>query len=192
MKPRFHPFYAAAIAAVLALGLPAAEEPTSIKFSDPGKPGTVKINLGRGELQIQGADTSDVTVKTDNKVETSKPRKDGLRVISAASSFSLRENENVVSLDAAANNWGHGGGNFNITVPRNTTVIVQNAWGGDISCTGISGDVEINCMQGEIRLDEVRGGVVVSTMNGEIRANIRELRDGKPLSFTSMNGEVLL
>ena len=47
-------------------------------------------------------------------------------------------------------------------------------------------------MHGEIRLDDVSGGAVVSTMNGQIRASIRELREGKPLSFTSMNGEIVL
>jgi hypothetical protein len=47
-------------------------------------------------------------------------------------------------------------------------------------------------MHGEIRLDDVAGGIVVGTMNGEIEANIRELNEGKPISFTSMNGEVVI
>jgi len=47
-------------------------------------------------------------------------------------------------------------------------------------------------MRGAIRLEDVAGGVVAGTMSGEIQANIRELREGKPLSFTSMNGEVTL
>jgi hypothetical protein len=76
-------------------------------------------------------------------------------------------------------------------VPRNTTIIVQSAWGGgDITCRNISGDIEINCMNGEIKLEDISGGVVAGTMHGEIRASIRELREGKPLSFTTMNGEV--
>jgi hypothetical protein len=33
---------------------------------------------------------------------------------------------------------------------------------------------------------------VVGTLNGEIHAKIRALQEGKPLSFTSMNGEVVL
>jgi hypothetical protein len=169
------------------------ENSQTIKFSDPAKPGTVKVNLGRGELTVQGADTSEVTVKTEAKVVPSKPRKDGFRVLSAASSFELRERDNVISLDTAKE-WSGRGGNadFQVTVPRNTTVIVQNAMGGDIKCSGIQGDIEINSMHGEIRLDDVAGGVVVGTMNGEIRATIRELNEGKPLSFTSMNGEVVI
>jgi DUF4097 and DUF4098 domain-containing protein YvlB len=71
-------------------------------------------------------------------------------------------------------------------------VVVQSAFGGDIRCEGIAGDIEINSMNGEIRLDDVSGGIVVGTMNGEIRANIRELHQGKPLSFTSMSGAVVI
>lgn len=193
MKPRLYPtFLLAGFLAFSFAQAGAAEEPGTIKFSDPSKPGTVKISLGRGELQITGADTQEVTVKSDAKAVTSKPRKDGLRVLSAASSYALKEKDNVVTLDAAAHDWGKGSGDFKLTVPRNTHIVIQNSWGGDIAIAGLSGDLEINCMHGEIKLDDVSGGAVVSTMNGEIRANIRELREGKPLSFTSMNGEVVL
>ena len=190
------PLFSFVIAAALALvpgALTRADDATSsIKFSDPSKPGTVKISLGRGELKVEGTDTPEVTITSDVKAANSKPRKDGLRELTSASSFALSEKNNVVSLDAPSHDWGRGGGSFKMTVPRNTTIIVQNAWGGDIACSGISGDVEINSMQGQIRLDDIAGGVVVSTMNGEIKANIRELSSNKPLSFTSMNGEVIL
>jgi hypothetical protein len=192
MKSRL---YTTLLVGVLALGLTVAradDTTNTVKFSDPSKPGTLRINLGRGELRVQGADTSDVSVKSNAKIATSKPRADGLRVISAASSFSLKESNNVVTLDGTAPDAGRGNSDFTVTVPRNTTVVVQNAWGGEISCTGLSGDIEINNMHGGIRLDDVTGGVVVSTMNGEIRANIRELHEGKALSFTAMNGEVAL
>ena len=45
---------------------------------------------------------------------------------------------------------------------------------------------------GEIQLDDVGGAALVETMNGEITASFRELREGKPLSFTTMNGAVVI
>jgi hypothetical protein len=180
-------------ALVLLAGARAEDATSTIKFSDPSKPGTVKISLGRGELRVQGADTNEISVKSNAKPAESKPRKDGLRVISSSSSFSLTEKDNVVTLDGMGPEWGgKGGGDYRLTVPRNSTVIVQNALGGDVSCSNISGDIEINSMHGEIRLDDVSGGVVVGTMNGEIQANLRELHEGRPVSFTSMNGPVLI
>ena len=184
---------AAGLALLVAGAARAADENTNtIKFSDPGKPGTVKIQLGRGDLRVQGADTAEVTVKSDVQANTGRRTKDGLRVISASSGFALTEKDNVVTVDASPE-WGRGSSSdFKLTVPRNTTVVVQSAWGGDITCAGISGDIEINSMRGEIHLDDVSGGVVAGTMSGEIHAKIRELREGKPLSFTSMNGEVVI
>ena len=184
-------------AAALAFAAPRAlgAEPNAnvLTFSDPSQPGTVKVNLGRGELHVQGADTAEVSVRSEaGSPAAAKPRKDGLRVISAAASYSFRESNNVITLDATASEIGRSQASFHLTVPRHITLVVQNARGGDVQCVGLTGDVEINSMQGTIQLEDVSGGVVVGTMNGEIRASIRALQDGKPLSFTSMNGEVVL
>lgn len=187
------PFLFAATLALALLAAARSEENTStIRFSDPGKPGTVKVLFTHGNLRVQGADTTEIVVKSATRPATQAPRKDGLRVLTASSSFALTEKENTVTLDAAADGAIGGRGDFHLTVPRSASLVVQNSLGGDITCSGLEGDIEINSMNGEIRLDEVRAGVVVSTLNGEIRASVRELRDGKPLSFTSMNGEVVL
>jgi hypothetical protein len=119
-------------------------------------------------------------------------RKDGLRVLTAASSFALSEKDNVVTLDAAGDGPHGAGSDFTLTTPRNTTVVVTNAWGGDIHCSNLGGDIEVRSVNGSIRLEDVSGGVVVETMNGEISASIRELHDNKPLSFQSTNGEVVI
>lgn len=185
----FHLLLAAALAST-PMARAADDTTNSIKFSDPAKPGTVRISIGRGDLRIQGSDTNEVTVKSEARPVNTK-RKDGLREISVASGFSLTEKDNVVTLDSASHEWGSKrAADYQLTVPRSTTVIVQNAWGGDITCGNLSGDIEVNSMNGKITLEDVAGGVVCSTMNGEIRANIRDLREGKPLSFTSMNGEI--
>ncbi len=163
-----------------------------LSFSDPTRPGTLRVHLGRGDLVVTGADTREVSIKTDTTAAPAKPRKDGLRVISAAASYSCKESDNVVTLDATAQESGRTQSSFQITVPRSTTVVVQNAWGGDIVCREIDGDIEVNSMHGQIRLESISGGAVIGTMNGEINASMRALQEGKPLSFTSMNGEVVL
>lgn len=184
-------FAAAAFAFVL-FTTARADDGTTIKFSDPAKPGTFKIALGRGDIRIKGADVAEVSVKSELKPVTKKPRKDGLRVLTASTSYSLTEKDNLVTLDALGEGWAGGPSDFQVTVPRNTNIVVASSFGGDIMCAGVAGDLEIKNMSGEIRLDDVTGGALVETMNGEIRANVRELHDGKPLSFTSMNGEVIL
>lgn len=183
---------AAAFALVLLSAARAEETPTTVKFSDPSKPGTLKIAVGRGDIQIKGTDAAEITVKSDIKPASKKPRKDGLRELTRSSAFTLVEKDNVVTLDALSDGWMGAPSDFRLTVPRNTNVVVASSFGGDVTCSGVSGDLEIKNMSGEIRLEDVTGGALVETMNGEIRADIRELHDGKPLSFTSMNGEVVL
>lgn len=195
MNPRLFPSFvvAALLAVTLLTAARGADDVTTIKFSDPAKPGTIKVSLARGSLRVKGAEVAEITVKSDAKPVTSKSvRKDGLRVLTAASSFSLTEKDNVVTLDAVSDGMHGGGSDFTVTAPRNTTIVVNNAWGGDIQCANLGGDIEVHSMNGSVRLDEISGGVVVETMNGEISANIRELRDNKPLSFQSTNGEVVI
>ena len=184
--------FAAALALAFFAAARAAESTSTIKFSDPSKPGTLKIQLARGGLRVRGADTDEVSVKSEAKPASKTPRKDGLRVLTASSSFALLEKDNVVTLDAVSDGWHGAGADFTLTVPRTTSVIVSNSWGGDISCANLAGDLEINCLNGTVKLDGIAGGAVVNTMNGEIHASVLALNENKPLSFTSMNGEVVL
>lgn len=196
MNSRLFPaFLVAACLTLLFLSAARAESQlTSITFSDLTKPGTLKIRLGHGDLRLTGvtSDTGECTVRTDAEPAKAAKRKDGLRVITDATGFALTENANVVTLDATQS-WGDRGvPDFAVTVPRSTTVVITSTWGGDIICTDLVGDVEIKGVNGEVKLINHAGGAVVESMNGEITARISELSAGKPLSFTSMNGEVAL
>ena len=45
-------------------------------------------------------------------------------------------------------------------------------------------------MSGDVSLKDISGGALVETMNGEISVSVKSLADSKPLSFTSMRGEI--
>lgn len=183
---------AGAVALAAVLGVARAETATNtVKFSDPTKPGTLKIAVARGDLRIQGADTQEVAVSSDAPAQTHAPRKDGLRVLTSSASYDLNEKDNVITLDAMSDSWMGQPSDFRITVPRGTSIVVANAFGGDIDCRGVTGDIEIKSLNGEVRLDDLSGGALVETTNGEINATIRELGT-KPLSFASTNGAVVL
>ena len=188
----FPSFLVAAAMTVLFLTAARADESdsASIKFSDATKPGTLKISVTNGDIHLKGADTDAVTVSTDLKPEEPAQRKDGLRVLTSSSSYSLTEKNNIVSLSYGNDSWPTGGGEFNITVPRNTAVIITSNFGGDVEIAGTTGNIEIKSLNGEVHLDDIDGAALVETMNGEIHATVHALHDGKALSFTSMNGEV--
>jgi hypothetical protein len=193
---RLYPSFlvAAAMTLILITVARAGEsDSASIKFSDPSKPGTLQIRIANGDLRIRGGDVAEVQVQTDLRPESSEQRGDGLRVISSSSSYSLTEKNNVVSLAHGTQGWGPGNSSdFNITVPRNTSIIINSSLGGDVSVGGVTGNIDIKTLNGEVVLEDIAGAAVVDSMNGEIKATVRELVDGNTLSFTSINGEIAL
>ncbi|MGD1031931.1 MAG: DUF4097 family beta strand repeat-containing protein [Opitutaceae bacterium] len=159
------------------------------KFSDPAKPGTVRIRIGRGNLVVRAGDGPEITIQSNSAPKQSPVRPDGLRVLTESTGYWFTEDKNVATLDYGIENPGESG-DFQITVPRNTSIIVNDLWGGDVTCSGISGDLDIRSRNGKVSLDDVSGGALVEATNGEIRAAIREIHEGRPLSFTSVNGAV--
>jgi hypothetical protein len=181
---------AAALAAVPARIARAEESSSQIAFSDPSKPGTLKIRVWHGEVTVHGDDVKEITVKSDSQDASPTPRKDGMRVLSASAGFVLSEKDNVASLEYGADGWTGGSADFDITVPRSTSIIVANSARGNLSCSDISGDIDVRTMSGDVSLDDISGGALVETMNGEISVNVKSLTASRPLSFSSMHGEI--
>ena len=91
-------------------------------------------------------------MRTELKPEGKAQRKDGLRVLTSSSSYSLVEKDNVITLSYGAGSWPSSGGDFDITVPRNTNVIISSSFGGDITIGQISGNLEVKSLNGEVSL----------------------------------------
>ncbi|MCC6415825.1 MAG: DUF4097 family beta strand repeat protein [Opitutaceae bacterium] len=194
-RPPLSLLLAACALALLATGftVPRAQAgaPTVIAFSDPDKPGTVKLSVKMGDITITGSDRQDVSLETDYQPEDAPVRSDGLRVLTESATYKLVEKDNVIVLDTG-NSWAgfNGESEFHLEVPRGTNVVIANGFGGEISIAHLDGDIEIKSMNGEINLDDIAGGVLVETMNSEISAKFAKLSANKPISLTSMNGEI--
>lgn len=159
-------------------------------FQNPDKPKTVKIAILRGNIVIHGTDARDVTVTTNTV--SAAPSRNGLRVLTASGGVSIASSkENIVSIEASGDGMGSPS-DVEIAVPRDANVTVVNAFGGDIACSDIAGDVEIKARASQITLTDLGGAAVVETATGSIEATLREIREGKPLSFTSTNGRITL
>ena len=171
----------------------ASASPITLKFSDPAKPGKIKLRVMWGDVTVTGADTAEVTIVSNIKNRNVPERRtDGLRRLDSEVTYSAAEKDNVITIELggevpfpAATD-----GTLAITAPRTTSVVVQNSMGGDVTVKNLAGDAEIRCLNGEVKLEQVSGAALVETMNGEIHATFTKVAEGKPLSFTSMNGEV--
>jgi hypothetical protein len=115
-----------------------------------------------------------------------------MRVLSASASYLLTEKGNVATLEYGTDGSGGGAADFDITVPRDTSVVVANSIHGDFACTGVSGDIDVRTINGDVKLGDVSGGALVESMNGDITVAVKSLAQSRPLSFTSMNGRVTI
>ena len=170
-----------------------ALSPTSLKFSDPAKPGKIKLRVMWGDVTITGADALEVTIVSNikNKNATEK-RADGLRRLDSEVTYTATEKDNVITIDLTGDGpaAAASGATLAITTPRATSIFVENSLGGSVDVKNLVGDVEIRSLNGEVTLDRISGSALVETMNGEIHATFVKVAEGKPLSFTSMNGEI--
>lgn len=188
------PAFLASVLFAGAATLAAQEDSTAtIAFSDPNKPGTLKVELMLADIRITGADTKEVSVRADMPLDDGKPRrKNGLRSLGGGSSYRIVEKDNVVTLSSGDFPHAHGMADLDITVPHNTNIVLSVMHGGDTRVSGISGDVEVSNQNGDMRLENLSGGVAADTMNGEISATFAKLSEGKAYSFASMNGEITI
>lgn len=190
---RLLPFFCLCLAA----GVAYAESSTSsVKFKDPSQPGRLKIFLSRGDLKVTESDAQgEVRVTSDAKQEKAEARSDGLRVLSdPAASFSLTAEGNAAELSYGKPGPGFdgSGADFDVTVPRNTSIEIQYSLGGDIVIEKLTGDIVIKGLNCEVKLKEVAGSVSVETVNGDIDATFASLPNDKPVSFSSLNGDVVV
>jgi hypothetical protein len=161
------------------------------KFSDPSKPGTLKLSLPWAEARVTAIDGNEIIVTSTLEQKGHRELDhEGFRRLDEDLTFELVEHNNVATISIAGDNpWIPQGAEFDIQVPRNTNLILRTEAGGDISVSGVEGDIDINSMNGEVSLEDIASSAVVNTMNGEIHASFRKA-PVKPVSLSSMNGEI--
>ena len=163
----------------------------TVKLSAPGQPATLRLDMPWADIRITGVDGDTVTVESTLVQKNSKvDRPGGLRRLDDEVSFELTEKDNVVTLSLGGDNpWAGHDAEFKISVPRAMALSLKTEAGGDLVVVGVEGDVEINSMNGDMKLEGLVGSAVLNTMNGEVRA-VYAKAPQKPVSITSMNGEV--
>ncbi len=77
-----------------------------------------------------------------------------------------------------------------VQVPAATNLVLHAVNGGEVSVQGVNGSIEVNNVNGRITLTDVGGPVIAHATNGKVVATLRQLAAGKPMAFTSFNGDV--
>jgi len=173
----------------------------TVPFSDPARPGSLHVNVINGSITVKGTARKDVLIEVrqrtdededENEVQIEideKPAKKlgGLREIPQPPSFAVEEENNRV--EVSSRNHARAS-DFVIEVPAKIDLELSAINDGDIKVDNVDGELEISNVNGEIYLNQVSGSVVAHTTNGEVKATLNRVTAGKPMAFTTLNGDV--
>lgn len=169
------------------------KEQLTIALSSPGKPYKLKVDMFTGSIKVTGHTADNIVLSVeveDEKGGKSKDKtKDGLKKIGGSGGFELKatEKNNEVSI---------GNGSFfkkmdvELKVPQNGTLILKTVNDGDVIVTNVKGELEISNTNGDVKLSGISGSAIANTINGDVSVTFTSVTDGKPMAFSTFNGDV--
>ena len=175
---------------VLALSVAAvAADRVTAAFSDPSRPGLLKVNLINGSIRVKGYSGKEVIVeaRTSNR-DSERESREGLRRIPMTSSgLELQEENNVMSVGVGVPNRTV---DLDIQTPVRTSLKLRTINDGEIRVEGVQGEIEVNDINGSVTLTNVSGSAVAHALNGRVTATFAQVDPQKPMSFSSLNGDI--
>jgi hypothetical protein len=198
MKGIIRLFNAAVLCTLLASTAVAQQtvQPTTdrvtVPFSDPGRPGTLRVNLLDGTVTIKGSNRRDVLFIANSQQARQALRRrqqaeppPGMRRLTQPGGFGVEERDNEMSVSSGFSREI----NLEIEVPTRTKLRVSIVDGG-ITVDGVDNEMEINTVDGGITLTNVGGSVVAHAVDGNIAATVARVAPQAPMAFTSLNGDI--
>ena len=192
-----------ASAAFALWGQDASSERVVVPFSDPGKPGLVKVHLINGGIAVMGYEGKEVIVEAkprghvigddenemEDEGEDEKPDKHaGMKRLKAdGGGLEIEESRNVMEIRVPA--W-KADIDLIIQVPMSTALELHAVNNGGIKVENVSGDIEVANVNGGITLSRIAGSAVAQTVNGDVTVTFSRLDGKKPLSLITLNGDV--
>jgi putative adhesin len=170
-----------------------ATDRLTVPFSDPDRPGTLKVTLLEGSVSIKGTNRRDVLFVTNSQGARDALRRrqqaeppPGMRRLSQPAGFGVQERDNEMSVSSSFDRHV----DLEIEVPMRTRLQMSAVNGGGITVDGVDSEIEINTVSGGITLTGVAGSVVAHAVNGRIAATIARAAPQAPMAFTSLNGDI--
>jgi hypothetical protein len=205
-------------ATLIALGCVAAssaqaQDRIAVPLSDAARPAVLEVETFGTAINVSAYDGKEVVIVARENAAKDGDRNDGRRgpeprpprapvkaddddgastaglhrVPNTSIGLTATEEKNVVEVKTDFTRQSLA---LDISVPRNTSVRLKTGNGGDMTVTGVRGEHELSNVNGRIVANDIAGSLVASTTNGTIRATFTDVTAGKPMSFTTFNGDV--
>ena len=137
----------------------------------------------------KGAGAYSQFFQDDKKAREEKEKKIvGMKQLSGSSSgLEVEEEGNVVTINTQS--W-KAATDLVIQVPVTSSLEVRSSMDGAVVIEGVSGEIDINNINGPVTLTSVSGNTLVHTVNGDITVVLTRVAADKPLTFSTMNGDI--
>ena len=159
----------------------------TVPLSDPTRPVMLKASVLNGGITVKGYDGKEVLVEARSREEHSSRTSGMKRIPMTSTGLTVEQDNNEVRVGVETINRPV---DLVITTPRRTSVILRSTNDGDIVVSGIDGELDIDNVNGGVTLKNVSGSAVAHALNGEIHACFDRVTPGKPMAFSSLNGDI--
>lgn len=181
---------------------PAAQqaETVIVPFSDPGRPGVVKVTMLNGGITVKGTNRTDVLITRRGGSSGDEPpparegrgdrqrSTEGLRRLPQNRGMVITEENNQIAISRGTFS-DHDDSTFEIEVPLRVNLKLSTLH-GDISVENVDGDIEVTSLDEDVDLTNVAGSVVANSHNGDVKVVLTRVTADKAMAFTSFNGDV--
>jgi hypothetical protein len=182
-------------------------EKAEVPLSNPSKPASIKVSLVMGGITVTGYNGKTIQVEAvvksdqdgdhDHEIdhemddEDAKKERDKsagmMEITNTSTGLSIIEDKNEVAIQVKSFMRPV---NISLKVPFKTSLKLHTVNNGKIHVEKVEGDIEVGHTNGPITLKNVSGTVVANTVNGDLTVSLDKVNPGKPLSFSSFNGDV--
>jgi DUF4097 and DUF4098 domain-containing protein YvlB len=163
----------------------------TVAFSDPSRPGLLRVNVHDGSIKVRTHSGSDVIIEARSSrggQNQAPPEAGGLRRLDVTTSgLVIEEENNVISVN--------GGGSsrrvdIEIQAPARINLNLRVHQGGDITVDDVEGEIEAQNHHGSVTLNNIAGSTVVNTHHGKVTASFRQVAANKPMALSSFQGNI--
>ncbi|MBV8820172.1 MAG: hypothetical protein JO022_17560 [Acidobacteriaceae bacterium] len=170
-----------------------ASNRVTVPFSDPNRPRTVRAHMINGCVTVEGYDGKDVIIEpraggdSEERPRHTPRGAEGLKRIEPQGlGLNVEEENNVITIHGSPSRSN----NLLVRVPVNTSVKLECMNGGAITVNRVTGDLELQNLNGAVEANNVSGTVIAHSLNGEVHISMDRVTPDKPMSFSSMNGNI--
>lgn len=169
-----------------------------VPAGNSSRPRLVNISMLHGGITVKTHSGKEVIVETQVSTEASRksPKEknkdrdttpDGLHRLDLPfkSGLEVEADDNVITVRTRANS----GVSVVVTVPVDTSLKLHTL-SGTINVDGVHGELDVDALNGAVTLNNVSGTVLAHSLNGALKVSMNQVDPGKPISFSTLNGEV--